>query len=67
MVAEIPSSMRAIALAQYAKPTEYDFATVPTPTISQPDEILIKVSAASINPVDVKMASGVAKMMGTDS
>jgi NADPH:quinone reductase-like Zn-dependent oxidoreductase len=67
MASEIPSTMRAIALAKYSKPNEYDFGTLPTPTISNPDDVLIKVHAASINPIDVKMAGGMAKSMATDS
>lgn len=50
--------MRALVLPRYCKPSEYDVATVPTPQISKPDELLIKVHAASVNPIDVKMAAG---------
>jgi NADPH:quinone reductase-like Zn-dependent oxidoreductase len=59
--------MRAIALAAYGKPSQYDIATLPTPQITKDDEVLIKVHAASINPVDVKLASGAAKMFKKDS
>jgi len=55
--------MHAVALSKYCKPSEYDLATVPTPKITKPDELLIKVRAASINPVDVKLASGLGKFM----
>jgi NADPH:quinone reductase-like Zn-dependent oxidoreductase len=67
MSSTIPSSMLALALAQYGSPKDYNVATIPTPTISKPDEILIKVHAASINPIDVKMATGIAKMMVTET
>lgn len=36
--------------------------TVPRPTIEKPDELIIKVQGASVNPVDVKKANGVLKM-----
>ena len=49
--------MRAIALSKFCKPSEYGLATLPVPQIKQPDEVLIKVHAAAINPIDVKMAS----------
>ncbi|RFU26314.1 hypothetical protein B7463_g10020, partial [Scytalidium lignicola] len=60
----VPATMRALALSKFCKPSEYGLATLPTPEITQPDELLIKVHAASVNPIDVKMASGVAKMLG---
>lgn len=60
MAAKIPATMRAIALAKFCKPAEYNLATLPVPKIAKPDELLIKVHAASVNPVDVKMASGYA-------
>lgn len=53
-----PPTMRALALHRFGNPETYDIATVPTPKITQPDEVLIKVEAASINPVDVKLANG---------
>ena len=67
MTSDIPSSMRAIALTKYVKPDEYEVATLPTPEITKPDEVLIKVHAASINPIDVKIASGVTKAMKKDT
>lgn len=58
MSKQIPKMMRAIAIPKYSKPKDYDIATVPVPQISKPDELLIKVHAASMNPLDVKLASG---------
>jgi len=55
--------MQAIAIASYGKPDSYDLCSLPTPTISKPDDVLIKVHAASINPVDVKTANGLTKLM----
>jgi hypothetical protein len=66
MPSQIPTSMRAIALPEYCKPDKYDIGTLPTPVIGNPDDVLIKVHAASINPIDVKLASGVAKLMKKD-
>jgi NADPH:quinone reductase-like Zn-dependent oxidoreductase len=59
--------MRALALSKYCKPNEYQVATIPTPQISKPDELLIRVHAASVNPLDVKLASGIGKFMEKSS
>lgn len=60
---EIPSSMRAIVLSHYCTPDSYSIATIAVPQISNPSELLIRVHAASVNPIDVKMANGLMKMM----
>jgi len=54
-------------LTGYAQPEGYELAALPTPSIKEPDEVLIKVHATSINPVDVKVASGMTKMMVTNT
>ncbi len=48
--------MRALALLKHCTPSEYNVGTVPVPKITRPDELLIKVHAASVNPVDVELA-----------
>lgn len=50
--------MRALAIDKFTKPENYGLATLPTPQITEQDEILIKVHSASVNPVDVKFANG---------
>ncbi|KAF4635187.1 hypothetical protein G7Y89_g2917 [Cudoniella acicularis] len=59
--------MRALAISKYCKPSEYQMSTLPLPEIARPDELLIKVKAAAVNPVDVKMASGMTKILGVAS
>ena len=59
----LPESMQAIALQKYSQPSAYENINVATPSISSPDEILIKVHAASVNPVDVKFAAGMIKAL----
>jgi NADPH:quinone reductase-like Zn-dependent oxidoreductase len=57
MASKIPATMQAIALTQFCNPAEYHIGTLPVPEITKPDQLLIRVRAASVNPVDVKMAS----------
>ena len=55
--------MCALAFNKYCKPDEYELLQLPVPEIKSPDEILIKVHAAAINLVDLKVASGAAKIV----
>lgn len=50
---EIPPTMTALALPKYGTPDSYGLSTLETPKITQPDEVLIKVAYASVNPIDV--------------
>jgi NADPH:quinone reductase-like Zn-dependent oxidoreductase len=50
--------MLALVLPSYCKPSLYNVGTIPKPQISKSDELLVKVHAASVNPIDVKMAAG---------
>jgi NADPH:quinone reductase-like Zn-dependent oxidoreductase len=67
MAADIPPTMRAIALPEHCNPSEYGLATIPTPQITRPDEILVRVRAASVNPIDVKLAGSLGKLMSKDT
>jgi NADPH:quinone reductase-like Zn-dependent oxidoreductase len=49
--------MRAIRLHQYGGPEQIKLEEVPIPQINE-DQILVKVCAASVNPIDFKLASG---------
>lgn len=50
--------MHALVTAEYGPPQGYKVAVFPKPEILRPDDILIKVHAASINPIDVNLAAG---------
>jgi len=58
MAPQLPQTMLALAIHQFGTPKDYDIATLPTPKISQPDEVLIKVKSAAINPGELKLANG---------
>jgi NADPH:quinone reductase-like Zn-dependent oxidoreductase len=63
----IPPTMRSLAINSYCRPDKYEIVTIPTPQISQPDHVLVKVHASSINPNDMEMAGGMAKMIITQT
>ncbi|KAJ3473298.1 hypothetical protein NLG97_g10389 [Lecanicillium saksenae] len=56
------ATMLSITAPKYTNPDGYELSTVAKPAVAQPTDVLIKVHAASINPVDVKKADGVMKM-----
>ncbi|KAF8545150.1 chaperonin 10-like protein [Trichophaea hybrida] len=58
--------MRSLAIPSYTTPQNYTVTTVPVPSIISPTDVIIKVHAASINPADVKIASGSFSFMHTD-
>ncbi|KAG4074371.1 hypothetical protein HA402_008780 [Bradysia odoriphaga] len=60
---ERPTSMKSLSIEKYCKPEEFQILDFPVPKISGPNDVLIKVNAASINPIDMKIASGMAKMI----
>lgn len=60
---ERSSTMKSLSIEKYCKPDEYQILDLPVPKINGPEDVLIKVNAASINPFDVKIASGMAKML----
>lgn len=53
--------MLAVTTAAYADPSGYELTSIPRPSISEDTDVLIRIHAASINPVDVKKAAGVFK------
>ncbi|KAJ0306171.1 hypothetical protein Brms1b_010475 [Colletotrichum noveboracense] len=61
------SSMLAITAPNYTNPSGYQLSTIPQPVISDPTDVLFRVHAASINPVDVKKAAGIFKLAVKES
>jgi NADPH:quinone reductase-like Zn-dependent oxidoreductase len=53
---------RTLAIQAYGPPSTYEVLELPKPVITEPTQVLIRVAAASVNPHDVKHASGMAKM-----
>jgi NADPH:quinone reductase-like Zn-dependent oxidoreductase len=63
----LPETMRALVLSAYGKPSTYRVGHVPVPQIAQPDEVLIKVHAAGVNPIDINFANGMVKIASKDT
>ncbi|CAO3591028.1 unnamed protein product [Absidia cylindrospora] len=58
MSTEVPTSMKALVLEQFGPPEALKYKTVPVPKLNTPTEILVRVVAASVNPVEAKLRSG---------
>lgn len=56
------SNTMQVALINHYKQKELDLKTVPIPKM-QPNDILVKIVAASINPIDLKMMNGDLKLL----
>ena len=52
--------MKALILKHYGKSDQLDYADIPRPTI-KPDEILVQVHAAGLNPIDYMIPKGMFK------
>lgn len=59
--------MLSLNISSYAQPSDYQLSELPKPQLSDPKDVIIKVYAASINPIDVKRASGALKMAVKDA
>lgn len=55
-------AMLSITTPFFSAPSGYELSSIPRPQISAATDVLIEVHAASINPIDVKKASGALKM-----
>lgn len=55
------SDMLSINITSFADPSKYVLSSLPRPVVSEPTDVIIQVYAASVNPIDVKKASGVFK------
>lgn len=62
-VRTMPATMRQLVYPTYTSPDKFKFRTIAKPEISGPTEVIVKVYAASVNPVDVKRASGMMKFV----
>jgi hypothetical protein len=61
------TNMLSINIPAYSKPSGYQLSDLAKPEIQDPKDVLIKVHAASINPIDVKKADGMLKFLQKDA
>ena len=54
----ISPTMRSLCVHAYGTPTDFGIADIPLPKITMPNQALVRVHAASINPVDMEVARG---------
>ncbi|EHK18443.1 uncharacterized protein TRIVIDRAFT_159016 [Trichoderma virens Gv29-8] len=59
--------MLAVTAPAYTDPSRYELSKVPQPIVTEDTDVIIRVHAASINPVDVKKAAGVFKLAVKDT
>ena len=60
------SSMTCVIAAAFTDPRGYQLSQLPMPTVNEPTDVVMRVHAASVNPVDVKKAAGVLKLAVKD-
>lgn len=60
------NEMLSVVVPTYTDPSKYELVRLPVPVIVEPSDVQIAVHAASINPIDVKKASGVFKVAKKD-
>ena len=59
--------MLSLNISSYSKPSEYQVSELPQPSLASSKDVIVKVYAASINPIDVKRAGGALKLAVKDS
>ena len=57
------SDMLAVTAPSFTDPTGYQLSNVARPSVTDANDVVIQVHAASVNPVDVKLASGMFKLV----
>ncbi|KAJ2906795.1 hypothetical protein MKZ38_010786 [Zalerion maritima] len=63
-MAALPTTMRALAAPKSCLPSEYELIDFPVPEIKSPNEVLIRVHAASLITGDTQIARNASKWLG---
>lgn len=59
--------MLSLNISSYSDPSGYRVSELPQPGLISSKDVIVKVYAASINPIDVKRANGDLKLAVKDS
>lgn len=59
--------MLSLNIPSYSNPSGYQVSDLPKPQLDNSKDVIVKVHAASINPIDVKRADGALKLAMKDS
>ncbi|KAG5921286.1 hypothetical protein E4U42_005911 [Claviceps africana] len=63
----MPTMQAVILPTTYSDPSGYQLSSVPRPEVTDPSDVVVRVHASSINPIDVKKASGLMRLLAKDS
>lgn len=58
--------MLSLNISSYSKPSEYQVSELPQPGLASSKDVIVRVHAASFNPIDVKRADGALKLAVKD-
>jgi NADPH:quinone reductase-like Zn-dependent oxidoreductase len=58
--------MLSLNISSYSKPSEYQVSELPQPGLVSSKDVIVRVHAASLNPIDVKRADGALKLAVKD-
>ncbi len=61
-ISDLPEMMTAATISKYGKPSVFQLEQLPVPQVN-PDQVLIRVCAASINPIDYRIRQGQLKVI----
>lgn len=59
--------MLSLNIPSYTQPSGYQLSELPKPELSDAEDVIVQVYAASINPIDVKKADGQLKLALKDT
>ncbi|KAI3340600.1 alcohol dehydrogenase [Ustulina deusta] len=62
-MSDLPSTMRSLVALKFCAPSEYEVIDTPLPTIKNPDDILIRVHAGSLQTGDAQRARGMTRLL----